>query len=394
MQRNLRYKLTTKLVTVMLLVCFFSARAQNQLQLPVDFMVENGNFNQTVIAVKKAGVTVFTLQGKSFLKIKLDFNNDYILSFSKPGYITKSIAVNTDVPSERMEQAFEPYKIGVKIFRQYEGVNIVVYNQPVARIHFNPSIDDFDYDVDYTKSILSILKKTEDELMVKAAEERASGSGSRTITHDETGSDDQHDAASSGQMSEHTAESNTPDPQQRQQAITEPPLVVNSISTATPAAEPPPSPGAVPGEDAGNKSAPSLSQEKNKAVNGIADQDHYKNGGVSSGDDPNANPVEAGAVERNNVSLISSLGDDLKSAGSSESDMDIQGAKNISKEYSTSGKYILVESNRTITTFKIAKGVSIAEYRKVDYKWGGVFYFMDGNYAISRNVFHWATGEF
>lgn len=394
MQKGIRYKLATKLVTVMLLVCFFSARAQNHLELPVDFMIENGNFSQTVVAVKKEGVTLFTMQGKGFLKIKLDFNNDYVLSFSKPGYITKSIAVNTDVPPERMAQAFEPYKIGVKIFRQYEGVNIVVYNQPVARIHFNPSIDDFDYDVDYTKSILSILKKTEDELMLRAAEERAAISGGKVITHDEDGSDGQNDAASSGQMSQHTVESNTPAPQQRQQAIAEPPPAVNSATTTSPAAEAPPAPTAAPGEDAGNKNAPTAAVEKNKSANGTGDEDRRANGSVASGDDPNAKPADAGDVDRTNVSLISSLGDDLKNAGSGNADMDMQVEQSKSAEYATSRKHVLVESNRTITTFKIAKGVSIAEYRKVDYKWGGVFYFMDGNYAISRNVFHWATGEF
>ncbi len=372
-----------------------SVIAQTHLQLPVDLMIENGNFQQTVVTVKKAGTTVFTVPGKTFLKIKLEFNTDYVLSFSKPGYITKMIAVNTVVPPERMAQTFEPYKIGVKLFRQYDGVNIVVFNQPVARIHFNPSIDDFDYDVDYTKSILSILKKTEDELMVKAAEERAVNSGSMVVQRQESLSDDQHISTSSGQMTEQHVMPSSPSLPQKQLSIGDPSITKDPVSlNPKPDIDPKPSPDLMPGEDPGNKPAHSEEEDKVSPGNKSANEEKLEGGNATGSSDPRDASNNIAEVERHNVSKISSLGDDLLEGGKASGDIELSGEKSIAKDHYTSKRFVLEEANRTITTIKITKGVSIAEYRKVDYKWGGVFYFQDGTYAISKNIFHWATGEY
>jgi hypothetical protein len=371
------------------------AMAQSHLQLPVDFMIENGNFQQTVVTVKKDGATIFTVPGKTYLKIRLEFNNDYVLSFSKPGYITKMIAVNTAVPPERMAQSFEPYKIGVKLFRQYDGVNIVVFNQPVARIHFNPSIDDFDYDVDYTKSILSILKQTEEELMVKAAEERSVNSGSMVVQRQESISDDQHTSTSSGQMTEQRIKPSSPSLPQKQLSIGDPPITKDPVlSNPNPDIDPKPAPALIPGEDPGNK--PVRAAEEDHVTPGVrsANEEKIEGGNASGSSDPRNTSDNIAESERNNVSRISSLGDDLLEGGKATGDIEHPGEKSISKDIYTSRRFVLEEPNRTITTIKISKGVSIAEYRKVDYKWGGVFYFQDGTYAISRNIFHWATGEY
>jgi hypothetical protein len=370
------------------------AAAQDHLSLPVDFMVENGNFMETIVTIKKDGATVFTMPGKENMKVKLQFNNDYVLSFSKPGYITKSIAVNTDVPPERMAQAFEPYKIGVKLFRQYEGVNIVVYSQPVARIYFNPSLDDFDYDVDYTKAILSILKKTEDELMQKAAEERAGKSGSSMVKESETGSGSANDDASSGQMHQNTAAIPPGSVQQHQQAIAEPQLTSKSkTENQNVAGDPPPALQHQDAEDPKGIITPSAAEEKqnNATANNRDAAAATMKGDADKDPGVNANPIAG--EDHASGSLASNMGDDLRNSGSHMQGQDAA-TQTISTGESTSlNKFIEVEKNRTITTFRITKGLSIAEYRKVDYDWGGVFYFRDGNYAISKNLFHWATGE-
>ena len=106
------------------------------------------------------------------LSFELLLAEDHNLCLS-PLALLEKIEVNTEVAEEHGKQGFEPYKIGVRLFKQYEGVNIVVYNQPVALIKYLADLDAFNYDVDYTKSILSVLTETEKILELKAAEERA-----------------------------------------------------------------------------------------------------------------------------------------------------------------------------------------------------------------------------
>ena len=52
------------------------------------------------------------------------------------------------------------------------------------------------------------------------------------------------------------------------------------------------------------------------------------------------------------------------------------------------------EKGRSITVIKIRKGLSTAEYRKVNYAWGGLYYFKGQNFTISPGVYRWATGEY
>jgi hypothetical protein len=160
------------LIISLMIFSYSSTLAAQSLLVPVVLTIENGNYESSSVTVKKNGATVFSAPGQRNLKLKLEFNNDYILSFTKNGYITKLIHINTTMPDARIKAIVDPYKIGVRLFKQYEGVNLVIYNQPVAFIKYLSTEDELGYDVDYTKSILSELEKTEKELEAKAKEER------------------------------------------------------------------------------------------------------------------------------------------------------------------------------------------------------------------------------
>jgi hypothetical protein len=168
-------------MTKRLILFFFSslfflkaiaATPPQSLLVPVIFTVENGNYDLSYVVVKKNGVALFTKTGEKNMKLKLEYGNEYLLSFGKEGYITKQILFNTSLPEGIDTTALEPYKIGVRIFKQYEGVNIVIYNQPVGFIHFIPQDEGFGYDTDYTKSILSELEATENILIQKSKDEK------------------------------------------------------------------------------------------------------------------------------------------------------------------------------------------------------------------------------
>jgi hypothetical protein len=167
----------TKRLLLFLLVSLFFYKANaatfpQSLLVPVVFTIENGNYDLSYVVVKKNGVALFTKTGEKNMKLKLEYGNEYLLCFGKEGYITKQILFNTSLPEGIDTTALEPYKIGVRIFKQYEGVNIVIYNQPVAFIHFIPEVEGLGYDTDYTKSILSELETTENILIQKSKEEK------------------------------------------------------------------------------------------------------------------------------------------------------------------------------------------------------------------------------
>jgi len=156
---------------VLAFIFFFLAPQQasgQSFSVPIKFRIEDGGFEGSQILVQRNGTTSQTIEGKDKLTLELAYNATYVISFVKPGYITKKISIDTHAPANRVEQGFEPYAYGVNLFRQYEGVNTVIFNQPVAKIFYSKKIDDFDYDVDYTKSVQSAMKEAEEEIKKKA----------------------------------------------------------------------------------------------------------------------------------------------------------------------------------------------------------------------------------
>ncbi len=149
----------------------FTIQAQERLETPVKLKIEEGNFEEVTVVVKNntTGETN-TLKGEPRLDLGLKLNSDYVISFKKPGYITKKIALNTTAPGDRSKMGFYPFSFEVILFKQYDGVNIVIFNQPVGKISFNRLIDDFDYDTDYTKQVQSALKIAEEEIKQKQKE--------------------------------------------------------------------------------------------------------------------------------------------------------------------------------------------------------------------------------
>ena len=92
--------------------------------------------------------------GKS--TIKLPLNRSYIIIFSKTGYISKSITINTSLPLVKIKKYKFSYMI--YLFAKVEGLNFEKLNYPVADIIFN--IFRFDYDANYTRGINKSVEKS------------------------------------------------------------------------------------------------------------------------------------------------------------------------------------------------------------------------------------------
>lgn len=163
-----------KLIFIILAGILFNGplKAQEPFKIYGKYMVNGGSVLGAKIKIEKNGVQVKLLeQDKSKFEFPLEYDCDYVFSFIKEGYVTKKVQVSTKVPKEKQTLEFESFKFDVEIFKQYQGVNTVIYNQPVGKIRFNDVLNEFDYDTDYTKSIQSEINKADEALKEKAKEE-------------------------------------------------------------------------------------------------------------------------------------------------------------------------------------------------------------------------------
>jgi hypothetical protein len=161
------------LLLLTLAAVFTTVRAQEPFKIYGKYIVNGGSTSGAKITIEKNGVRVKVVEAeKSKFEFPLEYDCEYIFSFSKDGYVTKKIQVSTKVPKEKQSLEFESFKFDVEIFKQYEGVNTVIYNQPVGKIRFNDVLNEFDYDTDYTKSIQNEIAKADEALKEKAKEEQ------------------------------------------------------------------------------------------------------------------------------------------------------------------------------------------------------------------------------
>lgn len=134
-------------------------------------IVDDGNKEGSKITIEKDGKKWKSRNGDDGSDdVALEYQHDYLFSFSKPGYVTKKIFISTKVPKSALKDGFDPYAFDITIFKQYEGVNIVMFNQPVAKIVYRPEEDNLGYDTDYTSSVLAGMQDAEKELKKKNKE--------------------------------------------------------------------------------------------------------------------------------------------------------------------------------------------------------------------------------
>ncbi len=325
------------------------------LPMPVQFVVVNGDFDQAIVYLRRGGETVGAFKGQKNMNMRLEYNSEYQLDFTKPGYITKSILVNTAVPEERRKFGFDSYKIGVRLFKQYEGVNIVIYNQPVASIKYLPELDEIDYDTDYTRSILSLLTQTEEILEQKAKEEILEQ-----------------------KAKEKEKKLNKPNPVEV--AVVPPPPVQEKKVELV------------------ESPKPTLTLAK---LNDVDSFQVMVNGlPVNGGDDPNPNikpamggdPTVGIDVQIGTEKIIPGKGEDGNDLWKVEKSVStgVEPAPLILLTPDTISRSVerIVEPNRVITLLRVKEGDQVKEYRSVTYSWGGQYYFMDKDYSISEQLFN------
>ncbi len=161
-------------------LCLNSWGQSNGLRVKYNLFVDDGKDDGSKVTIERDGEKWKVRDGaEGRSSIDLEYQHDYIFSFSKNGYVTKKVFVSTKVPKSAIKDGFDPYAFDITIYKQFEGVNVVMFNQPVARIVFKEDIDNFEYDTDYTKSVLANMQAVEEELKKKNKEEKKKPSASK-----------------------------------------------------------------------------------------------------------------------------------------------------------------------------------------------------------------------
>ena len=77
-----------------------------------------------------------------------EVNSKYLMEFSMAGYVSKKIEFITAVPATATE-SWE-FDFVVELFKDQNGLDKAVFLNPVAKVRYEESNKDFDYDLDYT----------------------------------------------------------------------------------------------------------------------------------------------------------------------------------------------------------------------------------------------------
>lgn len=141
----------------------------------IDINNDGPEGSRIVITKNDIKVDEIAINKKGRADLKFSFGADFKLYFEKPGYITKIVDVNTEVPEEVLESNpnFPPMKLTINLLPRVEGVDLSVFDQPVGIWAYNHIIDDFSFDEEYSKKIKVLVDKTEQEIRRKLASQGA-----------------------------------------------------------------------------------------------------------------------------------------------------------------------------------------------------------------------------
>ncbi len=374
--------LKTQLLLGLLLLVSPLFAQQNFLEIPVKLDIEKGNMSEVVVKVKKEGKDAFTQSGASKMRFKLDFNKKYTLIFSKPGYISKTIEVNTKAPSGRISSGFDPYKIGVKLFLQNQE-NMVIYNQAVAQIKYDQNLDEFGFETDYSKSILSAV--TRDDAEEKQAEDTASAASTSPST--QSGSDERSapltasTSTSNGdiKVKANTAEAKEANPAMAANHQANEELPPSGKTNA--GNEPPPSGSVNSGDEQPSKGSVNGGDTPPPTKSGNGNQDQLNTPSYTADKDAKGGGILPASGSENNTPNIS-----VNAAAEAPGDgPQYAESENITRED-------IVERNRIITKIKVTKNGVETEYSRVNYSWGGKYFFKNNVMSISETLFVQWTG--
>lgn len=281
-----------------------------------------------VIMIAKDGEAQVLTEGLSHFTLRLDLQKDYLVSFERPGCVSKQLRFNTNVPAENLSPDGFRFPFQVTLEPAPEGQRME-YAGPVGYIHFDGKLNDFSYSTDYRMLKDDFLAKELELIQTKLMSEVPSASP--VAPHPA------HDAGLTASMRKPVmAEAIKPVRAQDMVApvVSRTPPMVHVLATAT-------APSPVSLND------------------------------IEPGTPHTAHPLSLALSEpaRTEAVVMKRLAEPL----------DVEAVPVVEKE-------VQVDSLRVTTIIRLHRGMTTDEYRRVVSYYGGTTYFCNG-YACSADTF-------
>ncbi|MBC7696642.1 MAG: carboxypeptidase regulatory-like domain-containing protein, partial [Burkholderiales bacterium] len=149
-------------IFILFLFCSKIAVSQDW-NLPFSSRIEkNGKKLQgaTITLMQGGKQIVQTMTGDDgAFKIQIPPNGDYTVIVTKQGHCTKKFQVSTrGVPTDKTQNSFKGFNIeSINLFEPLPNIDYSVLNQPLVKVTYDPTKDNFDYDQAYSNQMLSAL---------------------------------------------------------------------------------------------------------------------------------------------------------------------------------------------------------------------------------------------
>lgn len=137
-------------------------------------VADEGSATGVTIAIEKGGRRVQTVQASASgdFEFDLPFDQEFIITFSKEGFVPKKIRFNTRAPEEAKSAGIMPFTMKILIHKAIPGADNGA--TPYATIQFVKDINDFEWDKEEMKSIQTqkaVLEPLKAEAKKREAEE-------------------------------------------------------------------------------------------------------------------------------------------------------------------------------------------------------------------------------
>lgn len=363
------------------------ASAQGPFQVNGRLKAEGSDLSGARAVVYKDGVKERVITtGLNKFSLELALNANYIIAFEKDGYVAKKLSFNTRVPGDAASKGFTPFDFAVSLFKQYDDVNVVVFNQPVGIIRYDPAVGDFDYDTDYTKSIQSQLQEAAAQVERKQKQESQAAAEAEKRKAEEAKAQARADAearrqAAAQQAAEAKAKADADRQAEAERLASEraraeaakrdeareESMRREAAKPAVPATKPDPprrtAPMAARSEEKEPKAPPAARRSGPRAPMPVTGEDGRRALEPILAEEPSRMAVaRMNTAEEERPAVAPDVHETLRNED------------------------LIVEAAKVTTVVRLETNGIVTEYRRVSHKWGGIFYFKDGQ-ACSQLVY-------
>jgi hypothetical protein len=160
----MRIHIFTTIVLLLLMITAYPLFGQNEpggLFVAGRITTEQGSVGGAVIKLFRNGQPMidYQIDNTGRFNLRFEFNNEYVLIFTRPDNFPQKYTVSTVVPVEvlRRDRQFPPYPLDVNLFTEIKGVSKSFSENTVLRIYYSAAVDNFIHETYYNNAQIKKL---------------------------------------------------------------------------------------------------------------------------------------------------------------------------------------------------------------------------------------------